>query len=167
MNDIEKIESLLRHIRNVQDNCELLGKKLIENYLKLDKRAQKKSNDLHIGKQLIANSREHDKSKFYGIEWEHLGKGDPFLGKAVIQHNRSNPHHPEYWGDIHQMPDVYIAEMVCDWKARSSEFGTDLKEFIEEKAQKRWGFKLTGVPVDSVGLKIKKYLSLLLDESFN
>lgn len=167
MTPIEKLDALLRHIHNVQENCEMLGRKLIHMHQSLSKKEQAKSNDLHIGLMLIANSLSHDQSKFFGIEWDHLGKGDPLLRKAIVQHNHSNPHHPEYWGSIHSMPDVYIAEMVCDWKARSSEFGTDLKEWIEKEATKRWGFGLVPPHRDTVGSKIDKYLKLLLDEQFN
>jgi hypothetical protein len=41
------------------------------------------------------------------------------------------------------MPKLYIAEMVCDWKARSSEFGRDLREWIDKDATKRFKFKKT------------------------
>ena len=53
--DFEKIQDILRHIQNVQANCLLLGKRLIER------------GDFEIGRQLIANGMIHDNSKFQGI----------------------------------------------------------------------------------------------------
>ncbi len=150
MDDIKKVHALLRHIRNVQDNCLHLGIKLME------------QGEVDFGKLLIANGQIHDNSKWKGVEWDHLETTDPFLGKAVLQHSRTNPHHPEYWGSIHEMPRIYVAEMVCDWKARSSEFGTDLKQWIACSATKRFEFNL----LDPVGIQINNMLNLLLDKPF-
>ena len=68
-------------------------------------------------------------------------------------------HHPESWDGIKNMPQVYIAEMVCDWKARSSELGTNLREWINEKATKRWGFTAR----DKVYRDIDRFVNLLLE----
>ena len=58
MSDDEKpIRILLRHIRNVQDECSLLAERLIE---------QGKSD---FARALLANSMLHDNSKFRGTEW--------------------------------------------------------------------------------------------------
>jgi hypothetical protein len=150
MENIDKVHNLLRHIKNVQDNCLHLGLKLIT------------LGEEEFGKLLIANGQIHDNSKWKGVEWDHLESSDPFLVKAIMQHSRTNPHHPEYWGSIQAMPEIYVAEMVCDWKARSSEFGTDLRNWIQECATKRYSFLMT----DPVGLHIKKFLNLLLDKPF-
>ena len=39
------------------------------------------------------------------------------------------------------MPDVYLAEMVCDWASRSAEFGTSLHDWIDGGAMERFGYK--------------------------
>ena len=120
-----------------------------------------------MARALLANSMLHDNSKFRGVEWEHLSDDskdknpEQFKG-AVKQHQLTNPHHPEYWSGIETMPTVYIAEMVCDWKARSGEFGTDLREWVKTKAAKRWNFTTQG----RVYKEIKEYLDLLLDPRF-
>lgn len=134
---MSKIRSITRHIRNVEDNCLILGERLIA------------QGEIDLGKQLVTNGFIHDASKFRGIEWdsiipglssEDIGDKKLKLKMAISNHNQTNPHHPEYWGEIERMPKVYIAEMVCDWKARSEEFGTSLRDWIDETATKRWSF---------------------------
>lgn len=151
MNALEKVHNLLRHIHNVQANCIHLGEKLITR------------GEEQIGIRLIRNGLQHDATKFDGIEWELLDLADhPNHYLAVFEHQKHNRHHPEFHVNIHDMCDVDVAEMVCDWKARSGEFGTGLKEWIEVKATAKWQFKMT----DPIGRKIKKYMKLLLDKPF-
>ena len=152
-----KIRAITRHIRNVEDNCFLLGEKLIM------------SGDIDLGKRLIANGFVHDASKFYGIEFEYLSLNNPSeenklkLKLAIHQHNMTNSHHPENWtGGIKDMPDVYLAEFCCDIKARSEEFGTSLREWIDNTATKKWNFKIE----DETHTKIMKYVDLLCDTPF-
>lgn len=156
---LAKIEFIARHIRNVEDNCLILGKKLIER------------GEVELGHKLIANGYIHDVSKFHGIEFEYLsitttnGEEDKKLKLklAVHHHNTTNPHHPEYWaGGIKEMPDVYVAEMVADWKARSEEFGTSLRDWIDEQATKRFGFSKE----DKVYKEIMEYVNLLCQTPF-
>ena len=154
-NEEKPIRMLVRHIRNVQDECGLLAERLIE------------QGRQDLARTLLANSMLHDNSKFRGVEWEYLSEAAkveyPEQFKAAVQqHTLTNPHHPEYWGGIQHTPSVYVAEMVCDWKARSAEFGTDLRGWIKEKATKRWDFPTQG----KVYREIKEYLDLLLDATF-
>jgi len=131
---MEKVRSLTRHIRNVEDNCLLLGEKLILN------------GEIDLGHHLIANGFVHDASKFSGIEWEYLSiipnkeeETKLKLKMAILNHRKTNPHHIEFWSNgIENMPDVYLAEMICDIKTRSEEFGTSLMDYIEECASKKW-----------------------------
>jgi hypothetical protein len=127
-----------------------------------------------LGLELISNGYVHDHSKFSGIEWLYLNEESketcPELFSAALhQHQSTNPHHPEYWqvdddiaSGIKQMPRLYIAEMVCDWKARSNEFGTDLRGWIKEKAAKKWLFTFQS----SEYKQIKDIVDLLLDSEF-
>lgn len=157
---MEKIRAITRHIRNVQDNCLLLGEKLIN------------KGEIDLGKKLIANGFVHDISKFYGIEFENLScsvgnRDDEINAKlklklAVQQHSLTNAHHPEFWSGIDKMPRVFIAEMCCDWKARSEEFGTCLKDWIDEKATKRWEFEKDG----GTYKEIMEFVNLLCDKPF-
>lgn len=155
---MEKIRAVARHIRNVEDNCFLLGEKLIL------------GGEIDLGKQLIANGYIHDASKFHGIEFEYLSSGQPVeenaklkMKMAIHQHNSVNKHHPEAWsGGIKDMPDVYLAEFCCDIKARSEEFGTSLREWIDSEATKRFGFSKE----DKVYKDIQKYVDLLCGVPF-
>lgn len=151
----KKLEDLLRHIENVKENCLLLSKKLLE------------EGEKEFALQLIANSYIHDNSKFSGIEWLYLeqeikDKSPDLFKMAVIQHTTTNPHHPEYWKNINEMPRIYIAEMVCDWKARSSEFGNDILMWIKDKATEKYNFNTSG----KVYKEIKHFLDLILDKKF-
>lgn len=156
---MDKIRGITRHIRNVEDNCLILGEKLIN------------IGDIAMGKQLISNGFVHDASKFYGIEWDHMAPGTPAaeegvklkLKLAIQHHQETNLHHPEAWpGGIKNMPDVYLAEFCCDIKARSEEFGTDLRNWINEVAVKKYDI-VTG---DVVYKKIMKYIDLLCPPPF-
>lgn len=155
---MDKIRAIARHIRNVEDNCLLLGEKLIER------------GEIDLGHKLIANGYVHDASKFWGIEWEHMALGAPTveegaklkLKMAVMHHNRTNEHHPEYWGDIRLMPRLYLAEMVADWKARSEEFGTSLRDWIDEVATKRFHF----MKDERVSKEITEFVDLLCPKPF-
>lgn len=149
----EKIGDITRHINNVKDNCLLLGDRLIN-------RGKKEQ-----GRLLIANGFIHDNSKFYGVEWDYLNDntGDPELLKiAVSQHTRTNPHHPEYWGGIDAMPSLYIAEMICDWKARAGERGTSLQDWIENGAAKKFDYTVDC----EIYRKIVYYADILCDKPF-
>lgn len=150
---LEKIRTLTRHITNVQQNCNLLGEKLIEN------------DEFDFAKLLISSGLLHDNSKFHGMEWDMLTteNTDPIsLKLSVGQHNKSNTHHPEYWGGIKKMPRIAIAELVCDWKERSSEFGTSLLEWIENNAMQRFDFNKN----DDVYKEIMYFVNLLVDKPF-
>jgi hypothetical protein len=154
-----KIRSITRHIRNVEDNCFILGEKLIM------------KGEIDLGHRLIAHGFIHDSSKFYGIEWESLVPDKSTEGTdnkalklklAISNHNTTNPHHPEHWNGIGNMPRVFLAEMVCDWKSRSEEFGSSLRDWITGTATKRWGF----TEGDKVYKEIMEFVELLCDKPF-
>lgn len=153
---IKKVDILCRHIEEVQRNCKLLGERLIEN------------GEEDIGLKLIANGLIHDASKFKGIEWEYLfidpenEEDEKNLSLAIEHHNHTNFHHPEAWGGIKNMPSVYVAELVCDWKTRSSEFGSSLVDWINDKGAKRFSYTKR----DKVYKEIMHYTNILLEEPF-
>ena len=157
--NVKRRKALLRHVNNVRDNCVKLGELLIEN------------GEEELGHQVIANGYCHDQSKFHGIEWESLWGMEDSLKEeneerfkaAHEQHVKTNKHHPEAWPDgIHSMDRLHIAEMVCDWAARSQEFGTDLREYIKSRATKRFDFTFQS----KVYKEIKYFVDLLLDKAF-
>lgn len=155
MNSLELITTLdkiCRHIDGVQENCRRLAEALILN------------GEHDFGRTLIAHAYIHDNSKFFGLEFEYLNQKEnkEMLFSAVRQHQSVNPHHPEYWGGIHNMPRIYVAEMVADWLARSQEFGSSVMEWVEEKATVKFGFKMD----DPVGKEITCFLNILCENTF-
>jgi hypothetical protein len=60
------------------------------------------------------------------------------------------------------MPRIYVAEMVADWGARSSEFGNDLMEWIKNNATTKFGFSLKS----KVFQEIKFFVNLMLEQPF-
>jgi hypothetical protein len=157
---LSKINNLTRHIRNVEDNCILLGIKLIER------------GDIELGRKLIANGMIHDASKFGGIEFENLSnstsentkeENSKLKMRMALQHHVStNQHHAEFWGGIKNMPLVALAECICDWKARSEQFGTSLRDWIDEQATKRFDFTKN----DEVYKEIMSLVDLLCEKPF-
>ena len=154
--DERHLKALLRHIDNVRQSCLLLGERIIQN------------GDERLGIDLIANGQTHDCSKFHGAEWLYLrpevfdSKNKHMFEVCKHQHVMTNPHHPEYWGSIHEMPPVYIAEMVCDWSARSNEQGNDLRDWIKDRATKNFQMTVQSKPYK----EIKRFVNILLDTSF-
>jgi hypothetical protein len=133
-------------------------------FLLADRLAQRGEFDL--ARRLVQRSLCHDSSKFEGIEWDYLDvtKNDKEnrgnLKLAIHQHQQSNDHHPEFFsGGVNDMSRVQLAEMVCDWKARSEEFGSSLVDWVKEVASERYGFTTRS----KVYSKIKFFLDLLLD----
>lgn len=154
----KKLFSIIDHINNVCDAAEKLAERIIDN--------AESQEDLDFARRLVQRARRHDFSKFEGIEWEslHRGADDPLLKTAIHQHQQTNDHHPQYFiGGIQQMSDLQIAEMICDWKSRSAEMGTDLRSFVKDVATKRFGFTTNS----SVYKKIKKFVDLILESSFD
>lgn len=148
-----RLRKLLKHINGVQANCNELAFRLSER------------GEHDFARELIANGMMHDSSKFFGIEWEHLHEDankDLFV-EAYKQHVETNKHHPEAWESIHDMGRIYVAEMVCDWKQRSSEFGSDLMEWINDTAKEKWDFDFRS----EVGKEIRDFVTLLLDKRFS
>lgn len=154
----KRLDAVLRHIENVRDDCLLLGERLI----------QQGKDDGKLGRMLIANGLIHDNSKLRGIEWQYLhpdvkiNNPDAFH-VAWQSHVSNNPHHPEYWPcGINEMSPVYLAEMVCDWHSRSSEFGTDLWEWIKDEAIPKYKVSTSGKTYKY----LKEFVDLLLERKF-
>lgn len=152
--DLDHLNSIIRHINKVRENCYILSDRLIKN------------GEFTLAKDLLALGLQHDVSKIKNeVEWKYLRdkyKDTTEFKLALESHLSSNPHHPEFWQDVTQIPRVYIYEMVADWKARSEEFGTDLREWIKNSALERYNIS----PQGRVYKEIKHALDLLLDKPF-
>lgn len=151
----QHLENLLRHIELVREAGILLGKRLM---------AQGRPD---FGRLLISRVHEHDLTKFFGIEWEFLHRSKDLvkpanLERAIKQHQNTNRHHPEYHGGFDKMDEIDVAEFVCDVYARSIEFGTSVREWVDEKAVSRY-------QIDRDGDRyrwLQCFLKLLLEEPF-
>lgn len=126
-----KILSIVRHIENVQGQGILLAERLID------------IGELELARRLIQRCFCHDNSKFTSIEYKYLGSDDKDKLKMAVDHHRAvNSHHPEHHiNGVSDMTDLDLAEMVCDWRARSNEAGTNLRDWIKDCAMERFGFK--------------------------
>ena len=110
--------------------------------------------DIDRAIEIIQRGWLHDNSKFNEDELNALAqinddkmsmrdpsKALPPDSKAYLKlHYLHNTHHPEHWEDVTQMPEMDIVEMVCDWHARSVQFGTNLVEFAKTRQEKRFHF---------------------------
>lgn len=57
------------------------------------------------------------------------------FNKAWEHHYKHNKHHWNYWiGE--EMPEKYIKQMICDWKAMSRKFGDTAQEFYMKNHDK-------------------------------
>lgn len=154
LSDEEHLDNLIRHIELVRNATILLGKRLM-------KKGRKE-----FGRLLIAKGFEHDVDKFYGINWDYLHAGSDTdkhnLELAIKNHTHANQHHPEYWGGIENMPELAVAEMVCDWYARSKEFSTSLRDWITNSAIEKFKIDIDG----EVYKWINNFVSLILIDNF-
>lgn len=104
--------------------------------------------------ELLRRGQIHDDSKFYEEELKSLqmipdsnnGMRNPKYTmtdadrKCIEIHWKNNRHHPEHFKDIREMTDVDIMEMVCDWYARSEQFGTNFMNFVMTRQENRFHF---------------------------
>lgn len=153
--NLEKIELILAHIKKVESNLQFVAKHLIK----------ESDSHLELVLKLLQLSREHDVSKFDLYEFKHLSA--EFVGTkkfkiALNLHHEKNPHHPEHFASIHNMPDEYIAEMVCDCFARGQEFGTNVLDWFANQGTKKYNFEMT----DEIGKKIQYFISILTKNKF-
>ena len=150
----EHLDNLIRHIDLVRGATILLGKRLIASGRK------------DFGRLLIAKGFQHDVSKFFGVEFQYLHCGSDVpaneLQLAIKQHVQTNSHHPEYHGGVEHMPELALAEMVCDWYARAQEFGTDLRVWIRQEAVDKYKIDIAGHQF----ALITGFVDILLKDSF-
>ena len=147
----ERITEIIQHIQRVEANCNKLARKL-------------QDTDFDFALKLIKLGRIHDASKFEPFEYDNLHKGSHLFKEALKHHHLHNPHHPEHWkGGIHEMPKLYLAEMVCDCKARGEEFGSSTRLWFHEEATKKYKFSMK----DECGQHIEHFMNLLMNPPFD
>lgn len=150
---LKKVEIVTRHKQKVIENCEIIGKKLIE------------SGEILLGVRLISNSYIHDNPKLDSpLQFTFLFQTDnkEMLKLAIGEHSATCDHHAAYYEDINSIPPVKIAEIVADLSARSAEQGTSLKDYLEETYYPKYNIKQNS----KFDKNIKKFVNLLLEEKF-
>ena len=119
--------------------------------------------------ELLKRAAYHDNSKFDKDEMCSLSAIsckkaliDPNINmdqhtQQILEHHwRKNRHHPEHFKDVRDMKEIDILEMVCDWHARSTQYGTDLLEFVEVRQENRFHFP------DDMFKKIWNYCNIII-----
>ena len=133
---------LIEHKKYILDSCHKMSKYLYKN------------GQEELSRELLKRAFVHDDSKLNDEELKNFLelkiKDKPFINansmlneyeKERIQiHWKNNRHHPEYFDDIRDMEEIDIIEMVCDWYARSMQYGTDIIEFAETRQKNRFNF---------------------------
>lgn len=101
---------------------------------------------------LLKNVSKHDESKYTDKEFDGYRQyfytcsdeqqDKELFNIAWIYHQNSNPHHPEFWvdrstGDVVDMPNIYIAEMLLDWEAMSMKFNGNTRDYYLKNKYKK------------------------------
>ena len=152
MTNTEKLSSLIRHIKLVENKCNIISRKMIDT-------------NPQFAIDIAKRGRIHDASKFDKIEFEHLWWGSKCFDVALLHHHCHNSHHPEHFHNgIYGMSDLDIAEMVADCTARAQEFVTDVRIwfFDEIKAPKKYGY----YGDKNIYERLEFYLGMILNEPF-
>lgn len=75
--------------------------------------------------------------------------------QSIKLHWQNNSHHPEHYKNSSEMTELDILEMVCDWHARSTQYETDLLEFVKTRQNNRFKFE------DKMYKKIIRYCKII------
>lgn len=115
-----------------------------------------KNGKKNVAKKLAKAALIHDDSKLSQLECVNMAsikakikpeedsmKDPNVLPKDDIieileTHWKNNRHHPEHFENINDMKEYDIAEMVCDWSARSIQYKTNLLEFAKTRLENRF-----------------------------
>ena len=152
LSNTEKITSIIRHIKMVEDNCNIISRKIMDS-------------NPRFAIEIAKRGRTHDVSKFGDIEFEHLWEGTKCFDVALLHHRCHNSHHPEFYPNgIYGMTELDICEMVCDVSARGQEFGTDVRIWLfdENKAPKKYGY----LNDQKIYNKLEYYVNMILNKPF-
>lgn len=141
MNKMEHIKDTITHKKYILE----VGEKVIESLEKDGK------SDLafELAKRLVV----HDNSKISDEEIDGFiqiqDQGDMTnpnkiisgqIKKNIEKHWKNNRHHPEHFKDYHEMSEIDIWEMCCDWFSRSLQHKTDFIPFVKIRQKNRFQF---------------------------
>ena len=91
--------------------------------------------------------KNHDNSKwsndefdayrrhFHSVSDKEKKDSEEDFKKAWKHHYMVNDHHPEYWKNTN-IPNIAIAELICDWEAMGRKFGGNPLEYFEKNKTK-------------------------------
>lgn len=137
-----QIKDTILHKKLILDSCLILSEYLFS----------KGNDDMALG--LLKRASVHDISKFQKKELLSLASIPKNIKafknpntemsdkeKEHIQlHWENNQHHPEHYKDYNDMTELDMLEMICDWHARSIQFGTNFLEFVTTRQENRFHF---------------------------
>jgi len=152
MTDTEKLTSIIQHIKRVEDNCNIISRKMMD----INPR---------FAIAIAKRGRIHDASKFDQLEFENLWVDSRLFTISLLHHHTNNSHHPEHYRNgIHGMSELDLAEMVADCAARAQEFGKDVRIwfFSDDKAPKKYGY----LGEQHIYDRLEYYVNMLLNTSF-
>lgn len=121
----QKLMNLLYQENRLEEAYELAERCLVHDQSKIEQVELKNFTELDNAREgmKIASRLMTDKEKeIISIHWKH------------------NRHHPEHFDDYHEMNEVDIMEMCCDWYSRSLQFKTDFLGFIKSRQEQRFKF---------------------------
>lgn len=127
------------------------------------------------GFALLKRAQVHDNQKFCTAEINSLqklaGTNDNMTNQkytmtesdkeCIALHWKNNRHHPEHFDNVDEMTELDIMEMVCDWFARSEQYGTDFMDFVITRQNNRFHFP------DGMFNRILKYCDVLMSKVDN
>lgn len=155
---------IIEHINNVKKAFDIYGE-LLCNELELDY--------IETRNQIA----QHDESKWNTEEFDlYRAKFHPYknekpisdyeFNKAWLHHIHNNPHHPQYWiyyddetnkVSVYDIPDIYIAEMLCDWIAMGYKFNDTCYNYYNKKGKDKLFTDNTRFKVEQLLKKIKQF----------
>ena len=154
---------ITEHINNVKKAFDTYGELLCEE-LELEITAMQYQIDNHDNSKWSAEEFEPYARKFFPEGKRIISDYD--FNKAWMHHTQYNCHHPEHWLfydyntkkiTIYDMPDKYIAEMICDWIAMGYKFNNKAYEYYEKKGHNKPLSSITRFKVEYLLNKIKQF----------
>lgn len=138
---IEKVkeyeEYIKEHIQNVRNSYNDRKSKIQlvlglseEDMQELENRIKNHDNSKWSNDEFDAYRRH-----FHSVSDKEKEDSEEDFKKALNHHYMVNDHHPEYWKNTN-MPNIAIAELICDWEAMGRKFGGNPLEYFEKNKTK-------------------------------
>ena len=154
---------ITEHINNVKKAFDTYGELLCEE-LELEIVEMQYQIDNHDNSKWSAEEFEPYARKFFPEGKRIISDYD--FNKAWMHHTQYNCHHPEHWLfydydtkkiTIYDMPDKYIAEMICDWIAMGYKFNNTAYDYYDKNGNNKPLSDNTRFKVEYLLNKIKQF----------